>query len=195
MKTTSRKVLLAGLLPALLTGLAVAGLEGSKHDFSSDEWSDDDKCGACHVPHRSADEAEKPLWDDQADLNRTFGWSLEETERAGDGTLLCLRCHDGTIARETIPVSGERRKAIDNLRTPARGRGHGSSDHPVGVPYPSADRYYHSPALVERSGEVRLPAGNIECISCHDPHNESGQPHMLVKSNYRSALCLTCHVK
>ena len=44
-------------------------------------------------------------------------------------------------------------------------------------------------------GKVLLPDGKIECTSCHDPHNQSGQPHMLVKSNRGSALCLTCHKK
>ncbi|MBN4058944.1 cytochrome c3 family protein [bacterium AH-315-J04] len=40
-----------------------------------------------------------------------------------------------------------------------------------------------------------MPNGRVECTSCHDPHNQSGAPYMLVKSNARSALCLTCHKK
>jgi predicted CXXCH cytochrome family protein len=42
---------------------------------------------------------------------------------------------------------------------------------------------------------VRLPDGRVECVSCHDPHNQSGTQAMLAVSNRRSALCLTCHVK
>ena len=40
-----------------------------------------------------------------------------------------------------------------------------------------------------------LPDGRVECISCHDHHEEEGLPHLLVISNKRSALCLTCHAK
>ena len=45
------------------------------------------------------------------------------------------------------------------------------------------------------TGTVTLPGGRVECISCHDPHNAAGEANMLVTSNARSALCLTCHDK
>ena len=37
--------------------------------------------------------------------------------------------------------------------------------------------------------------GNLECISCHEIHGITRIKHYLVKSNYRSKLCLTCHNK
>ena len=33
----------------------------------------------------------------------------------------------------------------------------------------------------------------VECISCHNPHASAAK--LLIKSNQRSALCLTCHNK
>jgi predicted CXXCH cytochrome family protein len=48
---------------------------------------------------------------------------------------------------------------------------------------------------VTKTGRVRLPDGRIECVSCHDPHNTAGIDKLLVMSNRRSALCLTCHIK
>ena len=37
--------------------------------------------------------------------------------------------------------------------------------------------------------------GSLECISCHDIHGMSGENNYLIKSNYGSKLCLTCHDK
>jgi predicted CXXCH cytochrome family protein len=38
-----------------------------------------------------------------------------------------------------------------------------------------------------------LPGGRIQCVTCHDPHNSGRHEGMLVKSNRRSRLCLSCH--
>ena len=45
----------------------------------------------------------------------------------------------------------------------------------------------------QADGAVKLPDGRIQCISCHDPHNTGRHAGMLVKSDHRSNLCLTCH--
>ncbi len=37
--------------------------------------------------------------------------------------------------------------------------------------------------------------GKLECISCHDVHGERGQKNLLIMSNTKSRLCLTCHNK
>ena len=50
-----------------------AGLKGSKHDFSKTDGSKDDRCGACHTPHRSTPPKTAPLWNPRADLARRFG--------------------------------------------------------------------------------------------------------------------------
>ncbi len=68
-------------------------------------------------------------------------------------------------------------------------------DHPIGVSYPAGRRGFRPMAFVQAEGKIRLPQGRIECVSCHDPHNASGAAKMLVMSNRRSALCLSCHIK
>lgn len=176
-------------------GLAWGGIEGSKHDFSSEKWSDGDSCGVCHTPHREEAPTAAPLWDPEADLNRTFGTPLSESKEAGAGTTMCLRCHDGTIARDTIPIETTRSRFPNKRHPGIFTSGHGGSDHPVGVEYPRVADGYHPATSVESGGAVVLPGGRVECISCHDPHNLSGQKYMLVMSNARSALCLTCHDK
>jgi predicted CXXCH cytochrome family protein len=188
------RLAVVSLVTVLCAGLALGGIEGSKHDFSSEKWADGDSCGVCHTPHREEPPTAAPLWDPDADLNRTFGTPITSSAEPGMGTLMCIRCHDGTIARDTIPI--EPRGRFPNLRHPGLfGAGHGRSDHPVGVEYPNVQDGYHPANKVEASGEVRLPGGRVECITCHDPHDMSGQKYMLVMSNARSALCLTCHDK
>ncbi len=178
-----------------LAGAVVsAGPEGWKHDFSGKDWSGGDACRVCHVRGTDAP-AVAPLWDANADLNRTFGTPLRESQAAGLGTTLCLRCHDGTVARDAIaPATPQTR--FSNREHPGRLRaGHSTSNHPVGVLYPSVDEDYRPANRVIASGTVSLPDGRVECTSCHDPHDMSGEKYMLVRNNARSALCLTCHRK
>ena len=180
---------------ALAAGWAMADIKGSKHDFSNAEWSGGDACAACHTPASETPEV-APLWDTSADLNRTFGTPLTTSNEAGAGTALCLRCHDGTVARDAIAPSRERKALFPN--TDAAGlfaAGHGTGNHPVGVDYPNFKKGYRPATTVVATGKVALPSGKVECSSCHDPHDMSGESFMLVTSNARSALCLTCHRK
>jgi len=103
MMKTSAAVALSGIIAfAAVGGLAWGGIEGSKHDFSKKPWSAGETCGACHTPHRDQPPKAAPLWDPAADLTRTFGRMTTRTLAPGSGTLMCLRCHDGTVAKETI---------------------------------------------------------------------------------------------
>ncbi len=178
----------------ILSGFARGGVEGSKHDFSQKAWSKDDSCGACHTPQRVETPEVKPLWDPGADLMARFGTSVVTRDRAGSGTTSCLRCHDGTVASSNIS-SAQRAEFVNKTRSSRFAPAHGSSNHPVGVDYPMLDRSFKPVSTVTGKGSVSLPGGKVECLSCHDPHNGSGQEYFLVTSNARSALCLTCHRK
>lgn len=198
-----------GASAVLLAGLAgwawAAGIEGSKHDFSERPWAEDNTCGACHAPHNSEDPKAAPLWDQNVDLGRRFSVELgkeaeskrekQRTEsQPGPGTTSCLRCHDGTVAVSAI--SGVKGDRFVNLRNPGvYSSAHEVTDHPVGVPYPELKEDFRPVTSVLAKGTVRLPAGQVECVSCHDPHNTAGIDKMLITSNARSALCLTCHDK
>ncbi len=210
------RVIAALAAVVLAAGWASAGIEGSKHDFSHEKWSDGQLCSACHTPHRDEAPAAAPLWDPNADLNRRFG---QETARAanlssrgrtssegsagrrdtgrtevrGSGTAACLRCHDGTVASAAAPkVQGRRSPNVDHAGPLTAG--HETSEHPVGVRYPQGDKGFRPVTTVMAKG-VPLPDGRVECVSCHDPHNQADTEHMLVTSNARSALCLICHKK
>ena len=183
-----------------ICGWAWGGIKGSKHDFSDRPWSNGEACGACHTPHRSQAPKAAPLWNPDADLTRRFGAVAASASAAdklvfpGNGTRMCLRCHDGTLAAPTF--TDVKRDRFVNKRHPGIFRpAHDATDHPVGVVYPSFDRKYRPLTSVVAKGTVTLPDGRVECISCHDPHNAAGEANMLVTSNARSALCLTCHDK
>jgi predicted CXXCH cytochrome family protein len=186
------------LAAAVLLGvMGVDGLEGSKHDFSDEAWSEGRLCLPCHVPHDASNPAVAPLWD-RAKQNRD-GYELYSGRKGTPGyqSLVCLSCHDGSAA---VDAFGGRpgEVFIQDLageRSLIGAHGDLSSDHPVGVPYPDHESDYRSRTEVEAGGQVVLPEGRVECTSCHDVHNTYGYDKMLVKSNDRSALCLTCHRK
>ena len=190
MKRTRTVLLMLGCaaLGVALSSWALADIEGSKHDFSAQGG---DLCGACHVPHR-AQAPTAPLWDPEADTARRF--IAVEGDGPGLGTRLCLTCHDGTVAADAS--RGTRRLRLVGEDYPQKfATGHQTTDHPVGVPYPKVDKGYRPLTAVVAGGAITLPEGRVECRSCHDPHNEAGEPFMLVLSNVRSALCLACHKK
>ena len=88
-----------------------------------------------------------------------------------------------------------------------------SNDHPISFVYDQGlsqrtnngvyDPTSHASGIIlggsATNGTIQsdlLEGGTLlQCTSCHDPHNGAGAPHMLVKSNTASALCLTCHNK
>ena len=107
-------IIFTGGVLGALTSWASPGLEGSKHDFSGKEWSSGSSCAACHTPHQENPPEAAPLWDADADLSSRFGSSLGARRRDGQGTLMCLRCHDGTIATETITGSCGSVAAVPN---------------------------------------------------------------------------------
>jgi predicted CXXCH cytochrome family protein len=190
----------AGLL---LATTVEAGLAGSAHDFRHLSLSQDMVCLPCHTTS-DTDDAKPPLWRHERSEAQIIPYesptgSLDATiYNPGAGvTGACLSCHDGTIALEasgSMPRISSASKVGLDLR----------NSHPVGFVYDSflatKDGGLHDPATTD-SGlggtieEDMLINGRMECSSCHDAHDRSGQPNMLIKSNARSALCLTCHNK
>ncbi len=88
----------------------------------------------------------------------------------------CLTCHDGATA-----------SAVSTRPTP--GAGVFGNSHPVGVNYSRGPA--QTVAAQVRDSRIRLFEGTVGCGSCHSPY--SRQPGQLVMSNFKSALCLSCH--
>jgi predicted CXXCH cytochrome family protein len=109
---------------------------------------------------------------------------------------LCMSCHDGTVAiGSTMNVgqiamqglSGGKLTGPSSLGTDL------SHDHPISfAPITGTPIVNPAPA-----SPVKLDqAGQIQCRTCHDPHQMDTDPttkKFLVTSNSSSALCVTCH--
>jgi predicted CXXCH cytochrome family protein len=198
-----RKLLLATAFYATAAG-ATGGnrVAGSKHDLSVTgpgpyrAVSEQNPCVFCHIAHHSGEKlSNRP---DIGSGHRTYESSTMSIrpDAPTGATRVCLSCHDGTIAPGSTrkgriamqtgdaPIGPERRS---NLGTDLRGT-HPVSFRPLrgtGVaPPPPADA-----VKLDKNGE-------LQCTSCHDPHDQWGDPEIgkfLVKPSGASALCLTCH--
>ncbi len=112
----------------------------------------------------------------------------QQKEGALDGfSVDCLGCHDGVHASSV---------AVNWRNDPYRDYRHRrlTSEHPVGMDY----QMYASTRPADYKpifGNTRmlLVNGKVGCLTCHDPLNP--ERRHLVMSDYRSALCFTCHVK
>lgn len=139
----------------------------------------------------------------------------------GVETLLCLSCHDGTMAIDMVINKPENWSMKDeaplhmrldkgggldrctqchdgrtahNMETVAIGRSL-MDDHPVGINYPglfdNTDFFRPSSDGRFRNG-VRLFRNKVECATCHDVHNPDIVPFLRVE---QKDLCITCHNK
>lgn len=133
-------------------------------------------------------------------------------------TNLCLSCHDGTVsvaslynppneapindnnANITITAGGNVTAAGLITGNPNVGNDL-TNDHPVNFTYDAALATLdgelvtpNSATSVDAGGNVPLFAGTLQCASCHDPHDDTNEPFLVV-TNSSSALCTTCHVK
>ena len=169
-------------------GRLLSGLIGSKHDFTQRGQTGRNLCLPCHTPHLIA--APLPRLDRRAvtaqPLRPYQGLNVE----LSSWSLLCLGCHDGVTAPDVYSTAHATSIAgqLANSRLGARGL----RSHPVGVKYPALADGYNPPAAVEAAG-LTLPDGRIQCTTCHDAHNTNRHAGMLVISDERSRLCLTCH--
>lgn len=194
-------VLMAGLF--FFPQLAQAQITGSAHDFTSSAWGGGEICRPCHTPH-NADMTvpNAPLWN-HAPTAATFQvyagpGTLNATVGQPQGTsLLCLSCHDGTVALDSFAGATGTTFITGNANVGTDLR----NDHPISFTYDAAlaiaDSELFDPATTPAVASL-LIGGRVECASCHDVHNNStiaANGNLLRGSMTGSALCLTCHNK
>ena len=203
-----RSVVLILLPAAALTQTnRISNVLNSSHNLSTGgpgpvTSSDPRPCLFCHISHNGYS-VTSYLWNHVASgAAYTPYQSSTLNAAAGDpasGTSkLCLSCHDGTVALSqtvasgTISVSGS--MSSDDITGQSFTRHHPTGIRPVddGQLYTGLSQ---TPA-VSADPSVKLPSDRIECITCHEPHEESrdtARGKFLVRSNLASALCLACH--
>ncbi len=171
------------------TALA-SNLIGGPHDFTGRGRVGRDLCTPCHTPHlvdppTAALDARSPGARPPLRPYQGLDLTLDEW------SLMCLGCHDGVSATDVF--SSAHAVGATDQRALGANQPRGLRGHPVGIRYPGAGvDGYRSGAWVEGVG-LPLPDGRIQCITCHDPHNEQGHVGLLQISNERSQMCVACH--
>ena len=205
----NRDLCLAALLVAALAGGAAdaSSVVDSVHNLSPTgpgtlrAAESSGVCEFCHTPHRSAPAS--ALWNRRSPGTRyqpyTSSTALAAPGQPTGASLLCLSCHDGTVALGDVLSRKGPIKMAGGATTMPAGRALTGTDlrhhHPISFVYDAK--------LAGRKGELAMPAtlpreirldhaGQMQCTSCHDPHDDRyGQ--FLVMPNSNSRLCVECH--
>jgi predicted CXXCH cytochrome family protein len=128
----------------------------------------------------------------------------------GSSSLLCLSCHDGSVAVNSYGNGSQLSQSTGNtFISPAYQIGKDKylgNHHPIGFNYDavqsgdteirSADTAMLTPTTFVR--DHLLGEGNtmMECDTCHSVHNKGNTGERLLwRSDQNSELCLTCHDK
>ena len=234
---------------AAIVGDPVLGADdpilGSKHDFtglndragvvamSGVAFSDYGySCVYCHIPPEEAGAV-------PADFGGIDGWnryvpalsnfklydSRDMNSKTGEPnpiSMLCLSCHDGTMAVDMVvfkpaafdPIADDamhmRLNAEDNIES--CGKCHNGdiahdivskvlgtdlrNDHPISMQYAGIafeDADFRPPDNPDGfNNGVKLYNGQVECMTCHNVHDPSRE--LLLRAN-AEVLCFTCHAK
>lgn len=171
-------------------------ITGSPHDFkgaANDAWNPmpGEICAPCHQPHNGTNSAGNILWSGTlagaGDYTVYTSGTLAGTSSADGSSLMCLSCHDATTTPHTGFVYNT--VAVDEANTALSRTLTGS--HPIGV----ADRTGQTGFQAVAPTTAKYVGGNVECGSCHNPHDNTSFTNFLIGSNVASALCLDCHDK
>lgn len=198
-------IIFSGLF--LMFGSVYADIATTKHNLSVSgpggvkAVSETQICIFCHTPHNSRPNS--PLWNrNDPGLNYTPYTSSTAIASPGQptgGSLLCLSCHDGTIALGEVLSRQQPITMAGGVTTMPIGPGRLgtdlSDDHPISFVFDNS--------LASKQGELVNPAtltgavkldksGQLQCSTCHDAHDDSFG-NFMVMDNTASAVCQTCH--
>lgn len=183
----------------------------------------DEICIFCHAPHRNGlpdignNNNDGPLWNHNLST-ATYTPYTSATMKAVPGqpngvSKLCLSCHDGTVAIDSYGRNTPAGHMISDVQFGTGSKVIGTdltNDHPISFAFDAAlvaaDGELNDPATTTIlpglnsitgtiAGELLDSSGQVQCTSCHDPHNGPGINKLLKVNNTGSALCLTCHNK
>lgn len=175
-------------------------------------------CVFCHTPHGGNNNG-APLWNRTTSAtsftmyNSTFSSTIDMTVAGSPQgvSAACLSCHDGTIGFDvlinaTTSASGTYNynaagadqawaftgdDSMVNQSAPVKFTSDLTNQHPISITY---DNTADTAFLATPTAPVVLYNGQVECGSCHNPHDDAIVP-FLRTSNAASALCNSCHIK
>ena len=218
---------------------------GSKHDFTGLNkragvtampglaFSDyGNPCVYCHIPPEKSGQNSQQIGGIK-DWNRylpaTSNYQIYDSHYLDSKTrtpspisLLCLSCHDGTMAVDMVVFKPDTFDSTEDAALHMRingarslttcGRCHNGyvahdisvkhigtdlrNDHPISMLYAGAggiDPDFREPDSPNGfNNGVKLYEGRVECTTCHNVHNPDNVPFLRVRSDL---LCQTCHLK
>jgi predicted CXXCH cytochrome family protein len=205
------KIILKGICLSVVLVLSAldvfAGIAATKHNLSVSgpgqvkAVNEGDICVFCHIPHNFS--PKQSGWNRETTGTYYTPYSsstVASSPGQPNGTsLLCLSCHDGTIAlgnvkSEPFPIP-MRGGLLTMPPGPADLGTDLSDDHPISFTYGSGlsarrNELIHPSTLTNK---VKLDnMGRMQCTSCHDPHNDRNGK-FLTMQNRGGVLCTTCH--
>ena len=177
----------------------------SKHNLSTSgpgtvkATTETEICIFCHTMHNS--DPSTPLWNRARNVN-TYQIYTSSTLKSVPGqptgsSLLCLSCHDGTVALGSVLNRADVISFASGLTMPVGRTNLGTdlrNDHPVSFTYDgnlsSTNPNLKNPSTLP--SKIKLENGQLQCMSCHDPHSSS-YSSLLVQTSQNSTLCISCH--
>ena len=200
-----KKIALLTLMVSIIVPLFSLGqsVVSSKHNLSVSgpgtvkADTETQICIFCHTPHSSLPAA--PLWN-RNDPGISYTLYQSSTLQAAPGqpdgsAILCLSCHDGTIALGNVVSRTSDITFAGGITTMPAGGGNLttdlSDDHPVSFTYSvasSGDNQIKAAPVMP----AQLENGKVQCVSCHDPHNDINGKFLVATKQY-SDLCFKCH--
>jgi predicted CXXCH cytochrome family protein len=191
------------------SGNLQAGIATTPHNLSVSgagtihAASEDRICIFCHITHNALPIA--PLWN-RASSGAIYTPYNSSTIVGAPGqptgsSILCLSCHDGTIALGDV-ASGDAIQMTGGVTNmPAGSNGllgtNLADDHPVSFVFSQAISTTRGDLVnpTALTGAVKLDdTGRVQCTTCHNPHSDTFDK-FLVLDNRGAALCETCHKK
>jgi predicted CXXCH cytochrome family protein len=220
---TRKRIAALALATLIISVPCLAGVDQTKHNFASATyspnsffWGAQETCIFCHTVHNAG--ATGALWNHETNTGQSYQMygsntiDMNQSLNPHEGSLVCLSCHDGTIAINSlnnlpgpegagtygIPggsgLDGSGRMATSSAAFVGTDL---SDDHPVGITYDSTkDLDFHPKTGNPLSYPDKLLSDGlyVECSSCHNPHDNT-YSNFLIESNANSNLCLRCHIK
>lgn len=199
-----KKMLVLAVCMVFVATAAFAGsIANTKHNLSSsatssvyDSSANAEICVHCHTPHNAQPNA--ALWNRTDNLVATYtaySTFAGNNSQPGATSMTCLTCHDGAVTAPVNETNGATAITMAGTMNAyailGATAGALANDHPLGLNVPFGTAGWQAAPL----NSVKISAGNVECISCHDPHTHDVAPPFLRVTMNASTLCQSCHNK